>query len=75
MSEDEGIYRLILGTLQVVTASGRAGAAPAPRAQPLRSLQNHSRARQRRGGNPKLLGHDGFPAGLTNGRKLELPTR
>jgi hypothetical protein len=41
--------------------------------EPPRSLRNHARAPRRRSGRPKLLGHDGHPAGLSNGILPELP--
>jgi hypothetical protein len=43
--------------------------------EPARSLHNHGRipfgARSR--GRPKLLGHEGHPAGLSNGKRTQLP--
>lgn len=40
---------------------------------PARSLRNHARGPERRNARPKLLGHDGHPAGLSNGKPPELP--
>jgi hypothetical protein len=37
--------------------------------EPQRSLRNHSRAPRQRNHRPKLLGHEGHPAGLSNGLK------
>jgi len=43
------------------------------RESPIRPLRNHARAPRRRNGRPKLLGHDGHPAGLSNGKPPALP--
>lgn len=42
---------------------------------PGRSLRNHHSSPNTRNGRPKLLGHDGHPAGLSNGRQPVLPAR
>jgi hypothetical protein len=68
------IYRLLLATLQVPGAEGPAGPEKPRGAGPDRSLRNHLAPRSRRE-RPKMLGHDGFPAGLSNGKKPEHPAR
>jgi hypothetical protein len=40
--------------------------------EPQRSLRNHSRGPRQRNGRPKLLGHEGHPAGLSNGLKPKI---
>jgi hypothetical protein len=73
MSSGARIYQLLLGTLQVMSAPDRGVPGPGPGLDRPGSLRNHAPAPRRRHGRPKLLGHDGFPAGLSNGRKPEPP--
>lgn len=58
-----------------MNTADRRGLMQGPRGEPLRSLRNHARAPRDRGGRPKMLGHEGHPAGLSNGKKPELPAR
>lgn len=73
MSSGARIYEMLLATLQVMGAPDRGVPGPVPERPG--SLRNHAPAPRRRHGRPKLLGHDGFPAGLSNGRRPELPAR
>ncbi len=58
-----------------MSTADRSGQMHGPCGEPLRSLRNHARVPRDRSGRPKMLGHEGHPAGLSNGKKPELPAR
>ena len=62
----------LLGALR---RAGPSGAVIDLREEPARSLQNHGPipSRGRGSGRPKMLGHDGHPAGLSNGKPPAFP--
>jgi hypothetical protein len=69
------IYQLLIGTLQVMGAGPDSKAPAGLHPERAGSLRNHVSAPRARSGRPKMLGHDGFPAGLSNGKKPEHPAR